>query len=72
MAILLNLVKSSPGKVRFHWEQIVTEFFLPQCVSMRSPEHHTKSPKESQHGKAPNFHNPKWPPNFNNLLYLGS
>ena len=32
---------------------------------MRSPEHHTKSPKESQYGKAPNLHNPKWPPNFN-------
>ena len=28
---------------------------------MRSPEHHTKSPKESQYGKAPNLHNPKWP-----------
>ena len=39
---------------------------------MRSPEHHTKSPKESQYGKAPNWHNPKWPPNFNNLLYIGS
>ena len=39
---------------------------------MRSPEHHTKSPKESQYGKAPNLHNPKWPPNFNNLLYIGS
>ena len=39
---------------------------------MRSPEHHTKSPKESKYGKAPNLHNPKWPPNFNNLLYLGS
>ena len=38
---------------------------------MRSPEYHTKSPKESQYGKAPNLHNPKWPPNFNNLLYLG-
>ena len=31
---------------------------------MRSPEHHTKSPMESQYGKAPNLHNPKWPPNF--------
>ena len=39
---------------------------------MRSPEQHTKSPKESQYGKAPNLHNPKWPPNFNNLLYIGS
>ena len=37
---------------------------------MRSPEHHTESPKEYQYGKAPNLHNPKWPPNFNNLLYL--
>ena len=36
---------------------------------MRSPEHHTKSPKESQYGKAPNLHNPKWPPNFTNLAY---
>ena len=27
---------------------------------MRSPEHHTKSPKKSQHGKALNVHNPKW------------
>ena len=25
---------------------------------MRSPEHHTKSPKESQYGKTPNLHNP--------------
>ena len=39
---------------------------------MRSPEHHTKSPKKSQDGKAPNLHNPKWPPNVNNLLHLGS
>ena len=39
---------------------------------MKSPEHHTKSPKKSQYGKAPNLHNPKWPPNFDNLLYLGS
>ena len=39
---------------------------------MSSPEHHTKSPKKSQYGKAPNLHNPKWPPNFNNVLYLGS
>ena len=38
---------------------------------MGAPEHHTKSPKESQYGKAPNLHNQKWPPNFNNLLYLG-
>ena len=34
---------------------------------MRSPEHHTKSPKKSQYGKAHNLHNPKWPPNFNKL-----
>ena len=38
---------------------------------MRSPEHHTKSPNKSQYGKALDFHNPKWPLNFNNLLYLG-
>ena len=37
---------------------------------MKSPEHHTKSPKKSQYGKAPNLHNPNWPPNFNNVLYL--
>ena len=28
-------------------EQIATEFFLAQCISTRSPEHHTKSPKKS-------------------------
>ena len=39
---------------------------------MRFPEQHTESPKESQYVKAPNLHNPKWPPHFNNLLYLGS
>ena len=37
---------------------------------MRSPDHHTKIPKKSQYGEAPNLHNPKWPLNFNNLLYL--
>ena len=71
-ALVITSTLNSPGKVRFHLEQIATEFFLPQRVSMRSPEHHTKSPKKSQYGKVPNLHNSKWPPNFNNLLYLGS
>ena len=39
---------------------------------MRSPDHHTKSSKKSQYGKAPNLHNRKWPLNFNYLLYIGS
>ena len=31
---------------------------------MRSQEHHTKSPKKSQHGKALNLQHPKWTPNL--------
>ena len=39
---------------------------------MKSPDHHIKSPKKSQYGKAPTLHNPKWLLIFNILLYLGS
>ena len=53
-------------------EQIVTGFFFTTVSFYGVPEHVTKTPKKSQYGKALNLHNPKWPPNFNKLLYLGS
>ena len=46
----------SPGKLAFFKKLIATEFFLPQCIFIRSPDQHTKSPKESSHGKYANLH----------------
>ena len=54
IALCVTLI-ISPGNLAICFTQlgeIVTSFFQPQSVSMRSPEHHTKSPKESQCGKA--------------------
>ena len=38
----------SPGKLGFHFKKIATDFFLPQCISIRSPECYPKNPPKSQ------------------------
>ena len=46
----------SPGKLAFFKKLIATEIILSQCIFIRSPDQHTKSPKESSHGKYANLH----------------
>ena len=54
---LVMLSAYSPGNLATFFTQLGTNcnrIFLPQLVSMKSPEYHTKSPKKSQYGKAHN------------------
>ena len=41
----------SPGKLSFYRNRIARKFLTPQCITMMSPDEHTKSPKKSEVGK---------------------
>ena len=70
MAYLMST--TSPGNLVTFFTQLGTNcniIFFATVSFYEDAEHHTKSPKKSRYGKALNLHNPKWPPNFNNVLY---
>ena len=44
-------IQFSPGKLPFYRNRIARKFLTPQCITMMSPDEHTKSPKKSEVGK---------------------
>ena len=41
----------SPGKLPFYRNRIARNCLTPRCITMMSPDEHTKSPKKSEVGK---------------------
>ena len=47
----IMIFNNGPGKLLFYRNRIARNFLTPQCITMMSPDEHTKSPKKSEVGK---------------------